>query len=155
MHYWYKAIHQILNKYSWICLCFCLDPPTERLLLKATINVTGWRRLGENLDIEASVLDRIRDIYGADEELNLKLKVFQKWLEQKNPGASWDDVIKALKEMNENTAADRIEEARHQQSSVTGSDQLNTGSACIGQDQRTSKGTTQNTVLVTHTSMQS
>ena len=107
------------------------------------MNVTGWRQLGENLDIKASILDDIRDIYGADEELNLKLKVFQKWLEQNNPAASWVDVIKALKEMNENTAAERIEKARDQQSSVTESDQLNTGSACSGQDQRTSKGTTQ------------
>ena len=119
-------------------MCLCLDRPTERLLLKATINVTGWRQLGENLDIEASILDKIRDIYGADEELNLKLKVFQKWLEQNNPAASWVDVIKALKEMNENTAAERIEKARDQQSSVTESD---TASACSGQA-RPSKGKT-------------
>ena len=123
-------------------MCLCLGPPTERLLLKITINVTGWRELGENLDVESSVLDRICDIYGADEELNLKLKVFQKWLEPKNPAASWDDVIKALKEMKENTAAERIEKGRrHQQSSA---DQLNIGSVCSGQDQRSSRGTIQN-----------
>ena len=118
----------------------CLEPPTERLLLKATINVTGWRQLGKNLDVKDSDLDSIFDTYKVDGVFTLKLKVFQKWLEQ-NPGATWDNVIKVLKEMNENTAAEKIERGRHQHSSVTGSDQLNTGSACSGQDQRQSKGT--------------
>lgn len=50
-----------------------------------------------------------------------KMYMFEKWL-NKFPKASWDTVIKALKEMDYNAAAKMIEDGRYQKSSsaVTG-----------------------------------
>ena len=105
------------------------------LLLEATNDVSKWRLLGLKLGLKASELDCLYSTYHAEGVEALKLKMFQVWLKQ-FPRASWDDVIKALKEMDENTAAEGIERDRdrHQQSSTTGNHELCVGLqiACCG-----------------------
>ena len=79
----------------------------------------AYNTWSKTIGLKAYDLDCLHSTYHAEGVDTLKLKMFQEWL-KRFPRASWDDVIKALKEMKENTAAERIERERHQQSSVTG-----------------------------------
>ena len=84
-------------------------------LLEVTTAVTEWDMLGMKLGLELPILIGIRVTHHPSGLGTLKMHMFRKWLD-KFPRASWDDVIKALKEMNHDTctaAAVIIENGRH------------------------------------------
>ena len=108
----------VINNIVYV-LSIDIDPPTVDLLLEATTDVAKWRILGLKLGLKACDLDCLHSTYHAEGVDTLKLKMFQEWL-KRFPRASWDNVIKALKEMKENTVAEQIERDRHRQSSTTG-----------------------------------
>ena len=90
---------------------FCVDPPKVKQLVKAVASVSDWRMLGINLDLNMTELNDIHTTYHVEGPNALKMAVFDKWL-KKCPAASWDDVIKALTDMGEVTAADQVKAGR-------------------------------------------
>ena len=80
-------------------------------LVKAVASVSDWRMLGINLDLDMTELNDIHTMYHVAGPNALKIMMFDKWL-KKCPAASWDDVIEALTDMGEVTAADRIKAGR-------------------------------------------
>ena len=70
-----------------------------------------WNALGlELLDFKyESSLNIFEENYGNNVELCCK-KTFEKWLETKSDGATWDQLIKALKNIDMHRTADNIKE---------------------------------------------
>ena len=74
--------------------------PTVQLLINELKDVVDdWKVFGVSLGVPPSILDAIKldDPNGGVD--NWKLKMFHFWLQHK-PGASWKDVVRALKEVD-------------------------------------------------------
>ena len=88
-----------------------------RLLNKFVIPqvATKWNSLGlELLDSKyENYLGIFEGKYGNNIELCCK-ETLEKWLETKSDGATWDQLIKALKNIDMHRAADNIKEMLHQ-----------------------------------------
>ena len=82
-------------------------------LVKAVAIVSDWRMLGINLDVDMTELNDIHTTYHVEGLNTLKMVMLDKWL-KKCPAASWDDLIEALTDMGEVTAADQIKAGRPQ-----------------------------------------
>lgn len=69
--------------------------------------VTDWHQLGINLGVPADELRRIeRDYQGNDRR---RVEMLDLWL-RCTPNATWEDVVRALQQMGENTVAENIRE---------------------------------------------
>ena len=77
-------------------------------LITACKNVSDWRPLGIQLDLNPAQLDDIYRTFHTEGVPGLKIHVFVAWLKN-SPGASWTDLVNALKEINENRVASDIE----------------------------------------------
>ena len=71
-------------------------------------SVSDWRKLGLYLGVEDYELDQIEKSHPTEGSDGWKQKTFSLWLKH-TPGASWGDVVGALRRMGENTMAERIE----------------------------------------------
>ena len=80
-------------------------------LVKAVASVSDWSTLGLYLGLQPAVLTDIHTTHHVQGLNTLKMVMFDKWL-NKCPRASWDDVIEALTDMGENTAADQVKAGR-------------------------------------------
>jgi len=69
--------------------------------------VANWHQLGIKLGLQPTQLCQIEIQHPLDIERR-KVEVFHLWLQGK-PGASWRDIITALREMGDNATAERIE----------------------------------------------
>ena len=74
---------------------------------QAVASVSDWFTIGLYLGLEPAELNEIRTTHHLDGVNTLKAMMFDKWL-KKCPAASWDDVIDALIDLDEFTAADRV-----------------------------------------------
>ena len=90
---------------------FCVDPPTVKQLIKAVASVGNWRVLGLYLGLDMTDLNDVHTTHHVEGLETLKMAMFDKWL-KKCPSASWDDVIEALTDMGEVTAADQVKAGR-------------------------------------------
>ena len=86
-----------------------------QLLVRAVARVSDWFTLGLYLGLEKTDLTDIHTTYHVNGVNRLKIEMFDKWL-KKCPAASWDDVIDALIDLDEVTAADRVRAGRPQKS---------------------------------------
>ena len=77
-------------------------------LLTACKSVTDWHTLGIHLDLTTSQLDEIQADYHAHRVNRLKTEMFKVWLKS-SPGASWTDLITALRAMDKITIASEIQ----------------------------------------------
>ena len=82
-------------------------------LLKSCKSVTDWYTIGINLGLETTQLDDIHVTYHAHGVNRCKTKMFDVWLKS-SPDASWTDLITALRDMDENTAASEIQTGKHE-----------------------------------------
>ena len=80
-------------------------------LVNAVASVSDWRMLGLNLDLDMTELNDIHTTYHMEGLNALKMVMLDKWL-KKCPAASWDDLIEALTDMGEVTAAGQIKPGR-------------------------------------------
>ena len=94
---------------------FCVDPLTVKQLVKAVASVSDWFTLGLYLGLEIAELNDIRTTHHLAGVNMLKAMMFDKWL-KRCLTASWDDVIDALIDLDEFTAADRVRAGRPQNS---------------------------------------
>ena len=74
-------------------------------LATVPIQPAQWYTLGLTLGLEEDVLNIIE----VDKHAKCKQVMFQKWLES-TPTASWDDLIKALKQIGEEETAEKVSE---------------------------------------------
>ena len=93
-----------------------VDPPTVKMLVKAATSVSDWSILGLYLGLEPAELKDIHTTHHAQGVNTLKMMMFDKWL-KKRPEASWDNMIEALTDMGEVTAADQVRTCRAQKPS--------------------------------------
>ena len=77
-------------------------------LTRACKNVSGWRPLGIQLDLNPAQLDDIYQTYHTEGVPTLRIEVFVAWLKN-SPDASWTDVVNALRAIDENRVASDIE----------------------------------------------
>ena len=87
-----------------------------QLLVRSVAKVNDWFTLGVYLGLEKTDLNDIHTTYHMNGVNRLKIEMFDKWL-KRCPTASWDDVIDALIDLDEVTAADRVRAGRPQKSS--------------------------------------
>ena len=114
--YGYTALSRDSENYQVIKLFekFMLgssDLSVKHLLTKCK-NVTDWHTLGIHLDLTTSQLNDIRVTYHAEGVNRLKTEMFTVWLKS-SPDASWTDLIRALRAMDENTIASEILAGKH------------------------------------------
>ena len=74
-------------------------------LATVPIQPAQWYALGLTLGLEEDVLNIIE----VDKHAKCKRTMFRKWLES-TPTASWDDLIKALKQIGEEETAEKVSE---------------------------------------------
>ena len=98
-----------------ICYFISLSPPVaeeERPkiseLATVPIQPAQWYTLGLQLGLEEDVLSSIEQEQ-LDKPMKCKRAMFRKWLES-NPTASWNDLIKALVQIGEEEAAEKVKE---------------------------------------------
>ena len=77
-------------------------------LLTACKNVSDWQQLGIQLGLTMAQLDNIYQTCLARGPVILKGHMFDVWLKN-SPGASWTDLVKALRAIGDNTLASDIE----------------------------------------------
>ena len=77
------------------------------VLCRELISVSDWRSLGLNLGVRDYELDQIRSSNPNEGCSRWRQETISLWLRQ-TPSASWENVVKALQEMSENTLAERI-----------------------------------------------
>ena len=71
-------------------------------------SVSEWRKLGLYLGVRDYELDKIETTCPTEGYDGWKQETFSLWLRH-TPNASWGDVVGALRQMGENTTAERIE----------------------------------------------
>ena len=81
--------------------------PTLKGLTNALNSVSNWHLLGVNLDLSGSVLATIERDYRGD-NTRCKTEMLSRWLE-KTTCPSWEAVVRALRLMEANAAADAIQ----------------------------------------------
>ena len=94
-------------------MCSICFPLTVKILLKACKRVSDWHTLGIQLDLTTEQLDNIQITYHIHGLGRLKTEMFKEWL-RSSPDASWTDLITALRDMDENTAASEIQTGKHE-----------------------------------------
>ena len=82
--------------------------PDTATLCNELAGVSDWHRLGLYLGVRDYELDRIERSYPTEGYDGWKRETFSLWL-RCTPSASWRDVVAALRQMGENTNAERIE----------------------------------------------
>ena len=90
--------------------------PSVRDLVNDVRSVSNWELLGLQLGVEQHELEVI-DV-SENRIPNKKMKMFQVWLKS-NPGASWDDLVRALEVMGEKRVAGEVSRAHDVQPSAT------------------------------------
>ena len=83
----------------------CLDTAT---LCNELASVSEWRMLGLYLGVKKQELDQIERSHPTEGCGRWKEETFSLWLKH-TPNASWGDVVGALRQMGENTEAERLE----------------------------------------------
>ena len=99
-------------------------PLTLKKLLKALADVSDWRTLGINLEVNYATLDKIERDY--PKSVHQLSRMLYMWLSA-NTGATWEHIVTALREMNLNNIAKNIEaeyrySSREQKSQMEQSD---------------------------------
>ena len=79
------------------------------ILCNELISVRDWRSLGLNLGVRDYELDRIESSHPTEGCSRWMQETFSLWL-RKTPSASWENVVKALRQMGENKVAAKIEQ---------------------------------------------
>ena len=93
-------------KFSYVFLTTGkLDTAT---LCNELLSVFDWRMLGLYLGVQDYELDNIERCYPTEGCDGWKRETFSLWL-RRTPSASWGDVVGALRQMGENTTAEKIE----------------------------------------------
>ena len=77
------------------------------ILCNELIGVRDWRSLGLNLGVRDYELDGIESSHPTEGCSRWRQETFSLWL-RCTPRASWENVVKALQTMRENTLAERI-----------------------------------------------
>ena len=78
---------------------------TKTLAFELKAVTAYWYRLGLNLDLETSELNKVQqDYHGSDQQM---LQTLDLWL-RRTPDASWLNVVSALEMMEENRVATNI-----------------------------------------------
>ena len=77
-------------------------------LLTACKNVIDWKRLGIQLGLTMAELENIYQTYHTQGIDILKSHMFDVWLKN-SPGASWTELVKALRALGDNRVASDIE----------------------------------------------
>ena len=72
-------------------------------------SISDWVTLGVNLGVPYHLLKEIRSNYAIEGLGACRLEMLVLWLRRKS-NASWQDVAGALRQMGENTVAERIEQ---------------------------------------------
>ena len=86
-----------------------LGRPDTATLCNELVSVSDWRTLGLNLGVQHYELDQIETSHPTGGCGRWKQETFSLWL-RRTPRASWRDVIRALRRMEENTVAETIEQ---------------------------------------------
>ena len=81
-------------------------PLTLKKLLKALADVSDWRTLGINLEVNYATLNKIERDY--PKSVHQMSQMLYTWLSA-NTGATWEHIVTALREMNLNNIAKNIE----------------------------------------------
>ena len=71
--------------------------------------VINWFLLGINLGLPKHELSKIQQSYASQGNDQQRLEMLYLWL-QRTPNATWEDVVRALQQMGENTLAENIRE---------------------------------------------
>ena len=82
--------------------------PDTATLCNELGSVSDWHTLGLNLGVKDHELDQIERSHPTEGCGRWKRETFSLWLRRKS-NASWQDVAGALRQMEENTVAERIE----------------------------------------------
>ena len=82
--------------------------PDVKTLCSELVSVSDWRKLGLNLGLQDYELEQIERSHPTEGCDGWKRETFSLWLRRKS-SASWQDVAGALRQMGENTVAERIE----------------------------------------------
>ena len=83
--------------------------PDVKTLCNELVSVSDWRKLGLNLGVEDYELDKIERSHPNEDCDGWKQKFFSLWL-RRTPSSSWRDVVRALRQMGENTVAEMIKQ---------------------------------------------
>ena len=95
--------------------------PKTLELATVPIEPAQWYTLGLALGLEEDVLNRI-EVEQSHKSVKCKRAMFRKWLES-NPTASWNNLLKALVQIGEQEAAEKVrKEFCLSQPSVPGDD---------------------------------
>ena len=84
------------------------ERPKISELATVPIQPAQWYTLGLQLGLEEEVLNSIEQEQ-LDKPMKCKRAMFRKWLES-NPTASWNDLIKALVQIGDEEAAEKVKE---------------------------------------------
>ena len=82
--------------------------PDVKTLCNELVSISDWRKLGLYFGVQDYELDQIERSRSAEGCDGWKRETFSLWLRRKS-NASWRDVAGALRQMEENTVAERIE----------------------------------------------
>lgn len=82
--------------------------PNTAVLYSELTDVYDWYTLGLNLGVQETELQHIQRSYSTEGSRRWKQETISLWLRQ-TPGASWENVVKALQKMGENKVAEKIE----------------------------------------------
>ena len=85
-----------------------VPPLTVKQLMAAVSDVSDWHALGIHLDLKMSQLMDIDRTYHKEGLKRIKAEMLSVWLNTSS-SASWADLIKALKSIDEDTVASKIE----------------------------------------------
>ena len=83
--------------------------PDVKTLCNELISISNWRKLGLSLGVEDYELDKIERSYPTEDCDGWKQKIFSLWL-RRTPSSSWRNVVRALRQMGENTLAETIKQ---------------------------------------------
>ena len=94
------------------------DTPTLKELTNALKSVPNWHLLGVNLDLSGSELATIERDHRSD-NTRCKTEMLSRWLENTR-GPTWEAVVRALRLMEANAAADAIQREYVTSTATTG-----------------------------------
>ena len=102
-----------------------MHPPLSALLLLTELrDVTNWHLLGVYLRVPQSILTDIETFYQQSEGPDrCKVETLRVWL-QRNPDASWKELVDALRQIDEKALATRLENKYCQPSSTQNGNQI-------------------------------
>ena len=86
-----------------------LEESDLAILCNELTSISDWFTLGLNLGVPHHQLEEVRRNYSVEGLSACRRETLVLWL-QRVPNASWRDVVAALRQMRENTEAERIEQ---------------------------------------------